>query len=549
MRRRGLLLGSFLFLAGARARAQSLLGNIFTPPPAPASPPISAPAALPPNPQAAMLDDKPGAGLSRIVIARWGDAVLPSAPLFAPAALTADQADGQFPYDGVIAGMLAPPLAQDGIPRLVMVVATPDIPARMVFTPGQDNPVIAGRMQGVTVLNLQFLGGRWVTVDGGYQTRRISDATLCSISGPAAAAIGATVQGVLAPESGSATPWGSVLLAEGDAGAWLTRLAGEGYGYADPTQAPRFGWVVEFCPLDPNNIPVKRTALGRLPRAGLAATQTADGQPVVFFTQDAPTGALFRFCAATNATDGTALDSGTLSVAQLDGNGIKWVDLGDDVPTLVGLAGAAQAAGAEMFDAPGGLALSADGKTLYMTCGGNAARTEPDALNPRAGDDNGHVIAFSVPGGDVTAQKFGASLVLVAGNPALVQGTQYPAGSACWLRKPRTLSHVAGTPSGLSDSWLLIGTDQSGQTDTTADGIFVLPLGGPLHEGMKSFYFAPIGAAIGGAVFDAPSKTIFGMVRHPGATPQASYADPATRWPTLAPNMPPQSTIVGLVLP
>jgi len=37
------------------------------------------------------------------------------------------------------------------------------------------------------------------------------------------------------------------------------------------------------------------------------------------------------------------------------------------------------------------------------------------------------------------------------------------------------------------------------------------------------------------------------MVRHPGATPEASFNFPATRWPTLLPNMPPQSTIVGLV--
>jgi uncharacterized protein len=537
VRRRELVLGGALALGGTAAQAQSMLGSpaVFAPGAASAAPPAAV-TPPPPNKQAAMLDDKTGPGLNRIVIARWGDAVMPSAPAFNPAALSADQADGQFPYDGVIAGILPPAAAQDGIPRLVMVVATPEIPARMVFAPGQDQPAIAGRMQGLTVMNMQFMAGRWVTVDGGYQSRRISDSTLCSITGPAAAQVGDSVQGVLSPQTGGATPWGSVLLAEGDAAAWLTRLANIGYGYADPAQAARFGWLVELNPLDPNSIPVKRTALGRVPRAGVAATQTKDGRPVVFFTEDSPTGALYRFVAATNATDGTALDSGTLSVAKLADSGIAWVDLGNDVPTLVGLSGAAQNAGAEQFDAPSGLALSADGGTLYMACGGNQGRNGGDALNPRAGDDNGHIIAFSLPGSDATAKNFAAALLLMAGNPAAAQGASYPPGSAFWLRKPRTLSL-----DGSGKLW--IGTDQRGDTSLTADGLFILPQSGPLQMA----YLAPKGAAIGGVVFDAGTHTAFGMVRHPGATPEASYNYPATRWPTLQPDMPPQSTIVGLV--
>jgi secreted PhoX family phosphatase len=531
MRRRDLVLGGAVALGGLPAWAQSALGDAA---PLAGS---AAPGAPAPNPQGPALDDKTGPGLSRIVIASWGDLVIPGTPAFDPANMTADQADGEFPYDGVIAGLMAPPLAQDGIARLVLVVATPDIPVRMVFPSGQDNPAVAGRMQGVTVMNLQYLGGRWVTVDGGYQTRRLSDSVLCSISGPVAASIGNAVQGILAPACGRATPWGSVLLAEGDVGSWLTRLAPVGFGYGDPTHAARYGWIVEFNALDPDDIPVKRTALGLIARGGLAATLTKDGRPVVFFTQDAAAGALFRFIAATNATDGTALDSGTLSVAQLTDDGIGWVDLGSDNPTLVGLAGAAQAAGAEMFDAPGGLVLSADGSTLYMACAGNAARSTADALNPRTGDDNGHIIAFALPGSDATAKNFAASLILIAGNPDVVMGTQYAEGGTLWLRKPRTLGL-----DGAGQLW--IGTDQGGDTTQTADGLFILPNGGgPLSLA----YLAPVGAAVGGAVFDAATKTAFGMVRHPGATPEASFNDPATRWPTLQPDMPPQSTIVGLV--
>ncbi|MBU6448135.1 MAG: DUF839 domain-containing protein [Rhodospirillales bacterium] len=521
VRRRPVLLGGLAALSAITARAQSVLGNTAQQ-----------------NFQAAALDDKTGPGFSRIVIARWGDMLQPDAPPFDPAALTAEQANSQFPYDAVIAALVSPPPAQDGVPRLVLVTANPTAPARMLFSGGVDNPEVAGREQGVTVVNLQYLSGRWVTVVGGYQTRRLADATLCQLSGPAAAQIGATVQGVLAVNGGSATPWGSVLLAEGDAGPWLTRLAGLGLGYNNPAVAARYGWVVEFDPLDPLSIPVKRTALGRIARAGVLATATKDGRPVVFFTQDAAGGMLFRFVAATNAADGTALDTGTLCVAVLGGGGIDWVVLPGGVPTLAGLANAGITAGGESFDAPGGLAMSADGTTLYLACAGNAARSVADTLNP--GGEAGHIVQFTLPGADATAQHFPASIALIAGNPATEEGTQYGPGSQAWLRKPRTL---AIDPAG--NLW--IGTDQRGDTAQTADGLFIMQTTGPAQGAVAYAYLAPVGAAAGGAAFDAASKTTFGAVRHPGATPGASFANPATRWPTLQPDMPPQTTIIGLV--
>jgi hypothetical protein len=177
---------------------------------------------------------------------------------------------------------------------------------------------------------------------------------------------------------------------------------------------------------------------------------------------------------------------------------------------------------------------------LYLACAGNPSRTSPDALNPRAGDDNGHVIAFDLPGHDATASSFDGRLVLVAGNPATTQGASYAPDSTAWLRKPRTLN-----VDGQDNLW--IGTDQGGDTSLTADGFFVLPLLGGEIGPLSAGYLAPIGAAAGGVAFDAQTRTGFAMVRHPGATPSASFNFPATRWPTLDPDLPPQSTLIGLV--
>ncbi len=536
MRRRSLLTGlSWAALGAAQARGQSMLGT-------PATPAAPAPAPAP-SAQAPKLDDTVGPGYTRIVIARWGDGVLPDAPPFSPNPLTAEEAETQFPYDAVIAGLIKPPPAQDGIPRLVMVLANPDAPARMVFPGGVDIPAVAGKLQGGTILNLQYLSGRWVTVDGGYQSRRLTDGTLCQIAGPAASALGGTVQGLLAPQAACATPWATALFAEGDPTAWLTRLAGTDLGYGDPANAPKFGWVTELNPLDPGAFPVKHTALGRFARAGIAATATPDGRPVIFMSQDDPAGYLFRFIANTNATDGTALDTGILAVAQIQDSGITWVDVGGDIPSLVGTIGAANAAGASPFDAPGGIAIATDGSgTIYLACRGNPARgvESTDALNPRAGDGNGHVIAFHPPSGDPTAMNFPGEIAIAAGNPATTQFTQYTAGSSTWFTQPRTL-----TLDSLGQLW--IGTDQSGAVSATADGLFVMQTGGPSKFMVTTAYLAPIGAAIGGAAFDAATSTVFGMVRHPGATPTASFDAPATRWPSLRPDLPPQSTIIGLV--
>jgi secreted PhoX family phosphatase len=390
----------------------------------------------------------------------------------------------------------------------------------MLFAGGVDNPAVAGQMQGATVMNLQYQAGRWVIVAGGYQTRRIDDDTLCQITGPAADAVGTTVQGVLAPSAGCVTPWSTALLAEGDAGPWLTRLAGLGLGYDDPADAARFGWVVELNPLDPGAFPVKRTALGRFTRHGIAATVSADGRPVVFMS--AAAGYLFRFLAATNATDGTALDSGALAVAVVLNGALGWAALGQDVASLAGAAGAAAQAGGTAFDGPAGIAIAADG-TLYLACQG----ADPG--------NNGGIWQLTPDKGDAAAGHFTVQNILIAGKEG-----NYAPGSPAWFRKPRSLNiDEAGQ--------LWIGTDQGGAGSDTADGYFMIQTGAPGPYEVSMAYLTPVGAAAGGAAFDTTSKTSFAMVRHPGAAPGASFSAPATRWPRFQPGLPPQSTLVGLI--
>ena len=536
MRRREWLISSALFCSMAGlARAQSALGV----------PTIDS--------AAPTLDDFRAPGWQRRVLIRWGDPVVPSAPPFDPAQTSPSAAGRQFGWDSMIAGIITPPPAQDGVDRLILVVAHPDVEARMAFADERDHPRIAGLMQGLSVLNLSFRGGQWVTVDGGYQARRITDGTLCQITGPAASVVGRAVQGVLAPQLGCVTPWNSILVPEGHTAPWLRRLAPRDPAFAKSDIGFGFGWVVEIDALRPLSFPKKRTALGRFPRAGLACATAADGTTLVFMTEAGLGGRLFRFKSAPAATPpatpsahpltspppvASPLDSGTLAVAVIEGHDIVWHDLAAGPSSLTATLSAAGQG--SRFDDPKGLALDQSGH-LYLACAGNRARgiDQINPLNPRAGHDGGHVIRFEPANGDLGGERFRGAVVLLGGDPQTDPSARYAPGSTAFLRKPATVSIDRHGD-------VLIGTDQGGDGTIIADGLFRLSRSEAAPDALSLIYRAPIGAALGGSALDPIKNQIFAAIRHPGATPDATFSNPATRWPSLQPQMPPQTTIVAL---
>ena len=132
--------------------------------------------------------------------------------------------------------------------------------------------------------------------------------------------------------------------------------------------------MAEFDPLDPGSFSVKHTGLGRFRPRRESPTTTPDGRAVVFISQDAPAGFLFRFIAAAPATDGSAFDGGNALGGTINGSFITWVDLGSDIPSLAATINAAANAGGSPFDGPGGIAIVPGNSGLYLACRGNPAR-------------------------------------------------------------------------------------------------------------------------------------------------------------------------------
>jgi secreted PhoX family phosphatase len=505
---------------------------------------------MPPQSLAVKLDDSVAPGYRRDVLVRWGDRVTFDAVPWNPRQPTPEAAATQFGWDGRICAILASPPAADGVPRGILAVAHPTVDPAMAFpggtggtggadrpgvggadrpgVGGTDRPAVAAMMQGASLLNIERQGNRWIVVDGGYQSRRLTAATLCRISGPATEAIGTVVQGVLGLSGGCATPWGSFLLAEDDPAPWITRLSGLDARFSEGT---RFGWMVEMDPLDPNSVPVKRSALARFPRGDAAAALTPNGRAVVYLTDHRAFGFLFRFISAGAATEPDALDRGTLFVARLAGPGLRWEALPPGTETLLNPVAAAVQAGATSFDLPSGLALDTQRNRLYLACKGNAARPpqQTDALNPRAGSNAGQVIEIAPAGGDHGAATAAASILVLGGATGRVPGA--------WPEAPSTLAvDAAGR--------LWIGTDHDGRVGPAPDALYGCDTTGPGRGLALPLYGAPRGAGLGGAAVTPDGQALFALVRTPGAEPGASYDRPGTRWPAFDPAIPPRSTLV-----
>jgi secreted PhoX family phosphatase len=413
------------------------------------------------------------------------------------------------------------------VPRAVLAVVHPTVEPLMAFPGRRDYPQVAAAMQGASLLNIEKRG-RWVVVDGGFQSRRLGADTLCRMAGPVASsgAAGGSVIGVLGPQGGCVTPWGTLLLAEGDPRPWQARLAGLDPRFAD---AGGFGWMVELNPFDPQSVPVKRTALGRFPHGDAAATLARDGRAVVYMTDRRVGGCLYRFLSAGPATGEEALDAGSLAVARLEENRLAWLPLPQGTAALLDLAGAARQVGGSPLDTPSGLGLDPTRPRLLLACHGSSARP------------SGHVIEISAAGGDDGADTASALLLFAAGDPRdpLAHYGQggLPAGSA-WPENPDTVAVDAH-----GRAW--IGTDRGGQVGPQAEGLYGCDLDGPGRGVPLPVYGAPRAASVGGAALTPDGEVLFAAIRHPGAEPGARFERPGTRWPSFQPGVPPRSTLIG----
>jgi secreted PhoX family phosphatase len=462
---------------------------------------------------------------------------------------------------------------------------------------------------GISIVEIRREGGRWSLVEQSRYNRRLTTGrSSMNVAGPAAGhprlktsadPTGQHVIGTLNNCAGGVTPWGTVLSGEENFHLYFKGSGQDGpanpearnhrrYGingqdngrhswgnhyrrfHADqePNEPNRFGWVVELDPYDPQCVPIKRTALGRMRHEGATIALAPDGRVVVYMGDDARFEYIYKFVSRSpynpqdRAANASLLDEGTLYVARLEEDGtLRWLPLvygqgplvaenrfDSQADVLIETRRAADLVGATPMDRPEDLEANPLTGRVYVALTNNHKRTaeQVHAANPRANNVHGHILELIPPPRDGqpdhAAEHAQWDVFLLGGDPSRpADGAQCHAqvSPGGWVTCPDNIAF-----DGRGRLW--IATDGAPASTKLSDGVFACDTVGPGRALTRLFFQAPRGAEVCGPCFTPDYTTLFVAVQHPGEEPGSTFDNPTTRWPDFHNGMPPRPSVVAI---
>jgi secreted PhoX family phosphatase len=555
-------------------------------------------------------------GYDADVLLRWGDKVFADSPDFDPMNQTPESQLRQFGYNNDYVGFV--PLDETGDHGL-LVVNHEYTNAELMFpnwaTIGKDgegkDKVMMGEFtrdlvdiemaaHGGTVIEIRKQDGKWVPVLDGKMNRRLHVGTEMMLTGPAAGhdrlktnadPSGTKVFGTLNNCAGGVTPWGTWLMAEENFHGYFRGDLPEGhretenykrYGAPagwynwgqhhdrfdvsrEPNEPNRFGWVVEVDPMDPNSVPKKRTALGRVKHEGAESVLNKDGRVVFYCGDDERFDYVYKFVTAAkyNPDDRAAnmdlLDDGTLYVARFNEDGtVDWMPLvqgegplttdngfASQADVVIEARRAGDLLGATKMDRPEDVQPNAKTGKVYCMLTNNTRRKEGDGnpANPRANNAFGHIIEITETDGDFASTRSTWEILLKCGDPSIADvGASFSSATTAdgWFGMPDNCAID-------TDGRLWVSTDGNSAKKTgRADGLWAVDTEGAARSTSKLFFRVPVGAEMCGPLFDPKGETVFLAVQHPGDEGLATFEQPATRWPDFKDDMPVRPAVVAV---
>lgn len=435
-----------------------------------------------------------------------------------------------------------------------------------------DDVRIMQAVHGVSCVRIVKKNGSW-TAAASNKNRRIHGNTPVTFSGPVATSrrgnwLGNNAKnpylGTLNNCANGYTPWGTYLTCEENFNGYFGTedpdwnpgprdrrygISNSGFGYGwhlfDPRfdvankdyfqERNRFGWVVEIDPDDPEQVPVKRTALGRFKHEGATVVEGKGGRVAVYMGDDERFDYIYKYVSKGNwasmlARGKSPLDEGTLYVAKYNDDGTgAWLPLTMDNPALAGAfrdqaelltftREAADIVGATPMDRPEWSSAHPDG-SIYFTLTNNSRRTEPNAPNPLAPNPDGHIIRMVDNDGHV-GDGFAWEIFLLSQD---THGTEDAFGSpdGLWIDEDgRIFIETDGRqPDGMNDQ-LLVADDQLE---------------------IRRLLSGPNGCEITGVAISPDRRTLFANVQHPGNGDPTETNFPA---PTDGTTVPRDATMV-----
>ncbi|MGW3297084.1 PhoX family protein [Streptomyces xiamenensis] len=543
------------------------------------------------------------AGYEAQVIIPWGTPIRPGGPAWRKDASNsaADQAEQVgMNHDG----MHFFPLGKgaEGSRRGLLVLNHEYIDQQLLFPDGdaemtREKVAKALAAHGVSIVELVRTDDRGWQVADSPRARRVTTDTPVTFSGPVgprhpALRADGPPRGTINNCSHGVTPWGTYLACEENFNAYFgTERPGweptpeqarygidhEGFGYrwheadprfdiaVNPHEANRFGWVVEIDPMDPDAVPVKRTALGRIKHEGCVTTE-ARGRIVAYTGDDQDGDYLYKFIGEGTWRDQRArgrspLDHGTLYVARFEDDGTgRWLPLthgtgpltrtngwADQADVLLRTREAADALGATPMDRPEWIAVNPADQDVYCSLTNGSGRG--GAANPRTPNPYGHIIRWRESRGDNTATTFTWDIFLLAGDPAydertdLTEDTRFGSPDGLWFDPDGRLwilTDVSNSSQNLPEK----GYDRIGNNQMLA---------ADPHTGeIRRFLTGPRGCEITGVITTPDQRTLFVNVQHPGeATPAWGEPTPGnpravSNWPDFDPEGRPRSATLAI---
>ncbi|TDD25845.1 PhoX family phosphatase [Kribbella turkmenica] len=541
-------------------------------------------------------------GYEQAVIIGWGDPVLPGAPKFDVNKQTPEAQAKQFGYNNDYTMIV--PLRDE---RKALLVCNHEYTDEyLMFPTGRYDDAttkkIAMAAHGMAVVGIERVGrsGEWRRDKQlPKYNRRITVDTEFEVTGPAAAdaRVGKKAFGTIGNCAGGITPWGTILSGEENFqgyfdvsgavaaehttsfkryGVPTTKTTQKGWSTVDarfdlaktPTEAYRFGWIVEVDPYDPKSTPKKRSMLGRLKHEGATVTITADGRIAAYTGDDERGEYIYKFVSTGRYDEKNRkanfglLDEGTLYVARFTGDGSadglydgtgQWIPLTSDkesfVPgmsvadVLINTRLAADKVSPTRMDRPEDIERNPVNGKVYAALTNNSNRGGifgVDEANPlaksfvrdtldgplveKSGNRNGYVLELSEEGDDAAKTGFFWNLFLVCGDPA-AQETYFGGFDKTKVSPISCPDNVAFDGSG--NLW--ISTD--GNVLGSNDGIFTVPVAGPNRGQVKQFLSVPFAAEACGPLISDDDRTAFVAVQHPGETDDATFEKPTSTWP------------------
>jgi secreted PhoX family phosphatase len=333
---------------------------------------------------------------------------------------------------------------------------------------------------------------------------------------------------------------------------------------------------VEIDPHDPQSVPRKRTALGRMQHEGANTIVARSGQVVAYMGDDDKFEYIYkfvtrdRFDAKNPAANRDLLDHGTLYTARFDADGTgEWLPLVQDAKgplnpaagfanqgdVVIKARAAADILGATPMDRPEDIEPSPVSGRVYIACtksqergmpgvddswSGRKVDTATNAANPRPDNRSGHIIEIREARDDATATRFEWNVFLLAGNPtegrfivdardlaaAVGPRDTYYAGYAerTGVSEVHCPDNLGIDPSGRL--WIVTDTDSRSHPN---NGCFVVPTSGPERGLLRQLASGPTGCEVCGCEFTPDGRTLFLAIQHPGEG--GSLAQPRSHWP------------------